>query len=94
MDIKIDIFTVILPNVIEEKHQSMVYFSVNIHWNPTLSISPKSYFCKNVLEFENDTKIPATLKLQTSDNGLVVKRISQKEPKPEKALEIMTVHEL
>ena len=91
----IAIFKVILPNFIGEKHRSMVYFSVNIHWTPTLSLSQtKVIFVGNVLEFQNDTKIPATLKLQNSDNGSAVKIISPKAPKLAKVLTIRAIHEL
>ena len=92
---KIDIFKVILANFIGEKHQSMVYFSVNIHWTSTLSIFlNKSYFFGDILEFQNVIIIPATLKLQASDNGLAVKIFYQNAPKSSKVLEIRAILEL
>ena len=60
----------------EEKYWLAEALSVNFHWDPTFSIF-QFYFVRNILIFQNDTKVPATMKLQTSDNYSKVKIIPE-----------------
>ena len=59
---------VILPYLIEEKYRSTGDFTINNHWTPSLSISHTKFIVlKNILEHQNDTKLPTVLNLQASE---------------------------
>ena len=64
-EMKIYIFNVIVPNFLEEYYQSTGDLSVNIHYSSTFSID-QIKFVRNILEFQNDTKVPYFLKIKDS----------------------------
>ena len=75
---KMHILKVILPNSIEEKYQSAGDFSLNIHLTSTISILQMKFISvRNILEYQNNKKVPAPLKLQASGVVYVVNNISK-----------------
>ena len=70
---KVAIFKVILPNF-KEKNWLIADLSKNDHpLSPYIFNIPKKFISMiNILEFQNDTKVPSVLKLQDSDVGSVI----------------------
>ena len=87
MEMKTDIFKLILSNFVEEKYWSTGDFSVNYRYTPTLSIAQIEFiFVMNILGCLNDTKEPYFMKLQDSGVGLEVPKYPLKDQKSVKVV--------